>query len=264
MIERMDELRTQAEARSRRPTRPPPSRSCACAPRAQAELPNLLRGVAELPPEQLAPWAGGQPGRQALSASSRRARRSSRRRARRAAGRRSRRRHPARQPPSRSGACTSYARRARARGHLRRPGLTVVEGPEVETVHSTSTHSITAPPTRAQPTDTSTWPTTSSCARTPRRCRSTLSRPTRRRCTSSSPGAPIAATRSMPRIANVPSGRTPGRRQGHHPRRPQGHAAGLRARSLRRGPRHAPAPTLLPFTEPRVEVDVSCSGAGKG
>ena len=37
--------------------------------------------------------------------------------------------------------------------------------------------------------------------------------------------------------ADVPPGRGPGRRRGHHPGRPQGHAAPLRARVLRRRPR---------------------------
>ena len=47
--------------------------------------------------------------------------------------------------------------------------------------------------------------------------------------------------------ADVPPGRGPGRRRGHHAGRPQGHAAGLRARRLRRGARGAPAPALLPL-----------------
>ena len=46
--------------------------------------------------------------------------------------------------------------------------------------------------------------------------------------------------------ADVPPGRGPGGRRGHHAGRPQGHAAGLRARDLRRRPRGAPAPALLP------------------
>ncbi|CAA9496825.1 MAG: Phenylalanyl-tRNA synthetase alpha chain, partial [uncultured Solirubrobacteraceae bacterium] len=45
----------------------------------------------------------------------------------------------------------------------------------------------------------------------------------------------------------VPPGRGPVGRRGHHPGRPQGHPAGLRAGDLRPGARGPPAPALLPL-----------------
>ena len=71
-------------------------------------------------------------------------------------------------------------------------------------------------------------------------------------------GPPAAAVRGDPRPgvparhrrhahAAVPPDRGARRRRGHHARRPQGHAARVRARGLRRGARGAPAPPLLPL-----------------
>ena len=71
-------------------------------------------------------------------------------------------------------------------------------------------------------------------------------------------GAPAAAVRGDPRTrlptrlrrhahAAVPPDRGARRRRGHHARRPQGHAAGVRPRGLRRRARRAPAPALLPL-----------------
>ena len=75
-------------------------------------------------------------------------------------------------------------------------GFTVVEGPEVETVHynfDALNHSATHP--ARDRTDTFyVGRRRGRCAPTPRRCRSARWRPTRRRCTSSSPGASTAAT----------------------------------------------------------------------
>ncbi len=73
------------------------------------------------------------------------------------------------------------------------------------------------------------------------------------------PGPCLPARLRRHAHAPVPPARGPGRRRGHHARRPQGHAARVRAGDLRRGARGAPAPrTSSPFTEPSVEVDVSC------
>ena len=79
----------------------------------------------------------------------------------------------------------------------------------------------------------------------------------RRRCASHG-GAGAARLRHLSRQdlparprrhahADVPPGRGPGRRRGHHHGRPQGHAASLRARVLRRRPRDPPAAALLPL-----------------
>ena len=71
-------------------------------------------------------------------------------------------------------------------------------------------------------------------------------------------GAPAAAVRGDPRPrlparlrrhahAAVPPDRGPGGRRGHHARRSEGNAAGVRAGGVRRRARRAPAPALLPL-----------------
>ena len=63
--------------------------------------------------------------------------------------------------------------------------------------------------------------------------------------------------------AAVPPDRGPADRRGHHARRPQGHAARVRAGDLRRDERDVRLrPHFFPFTEPSVEVDVSCFQCG--
>ena len=61
-------------------------------------------------------------------------------------------------------------------------------------------------------------------------------------------------------------GRGPRRRRGHHARRPQGHAARVRPRRSSASDREVRLrPHFFPFTEPSVEVDVSCFHCeGKG
>ena len=99
----------------------------------KAELPNLLRGVAELPPEQRGAVGkaanAGAPGARGAHRGARRRARG--RRARRAAGRRPRRRHAARRRRrSRVGRLHLLtADPARDRGRLRRPGLHGRRGP---------------------------------------------------------------------------------------------------------------------------------------
>ena len=58
---------------------------------------------------------------------------------------------------------------------------------------------------------------------------------------------------------DVPPDGGPGDRRGDHPRRPQGDAAGDAARAIFGGEREVRMrPHFFPFTEPSVEVDVSC------
>ena len=161
----------------------------------KAELPNLLRGVAQLPPEERGTVGrGGQPGAPgARGAASRRAPASSRR----ASSTRG-------WPPTASTSRCPASRRsrvgrlhlltadlARARGRLHRPGLHRRRGPrgrDRPLQLRRAQPQPDAPGARPHATP-STSPTTSCCARTPRRCRSARWRPIRRRCTSSSPGA---------------------------------------------------------------------------
>ena len=105
----------------------------------KAELPNLLRGVAQLPPEERgAVGKAANEARRALEARGRGAPgRARARRARRAPGRRPRRRHAARHARrSRSAACTcSPQTRREIEDVFLGLGFRVVEGPEVETVY---------------------------------------------------------------------------------------------------------------------------------
>ena len=62
---------------------------------------------------------------------------------------------------------------------------------------------------------------------------------------------------------DVPPDRGAGDRRGDHPRRPAGDAAGaVRGRSSAPSARCACGPHFFPFTEPSVEVDVSCFQCG--
>jgi phenylalanyl-tRNA synthetase alpha chain len=67
--------------------------------------------------------------------------------------------------------------------------------------------------------------------------------------------------RSQPPAAVQPD-RGPGRGQGHHVRRPEGHAGVLREADLRRRSPTRLRPHYFPFTEPSAEADVSCGICG--
>ncbi len=95
-------------------------------------------------------------------------------------------------------------------------GFTVVEGPEIDLAYynfDALNHDAQPPGALARPTR-STSPTTSSCARRPRRCRSARWSCSRRRCTSSSRAASTGPTttrrtrRSSTRSRASPSTRT--------------------------------------------------------
>ena len=129
-------------------------------------------------------------------------------------------------------------------------GFNVAEGPEVETVYynfDALNHDADAPGAGAGPTPSTSTPNLRRCccARTPARCRSARWSCRRRRSTSSSPAACTAATRRHAHPA-VPPDRGSGGRRGHHARRPQGHAAGVRPGDLRARARDPAAPALLP------------------
>ena len=219
----------------------------------KAELPNLLRGVAELPPEQRGTVGQGrQPGAPgARGASSRRAR-------------------------GELEAGELDARLAADRVDVTLPGEPPQPRRAPAPAHGdagassrTSSSAWASPSSRAPrsrpSTTTSTRSTTAPTHPARDRDRHLLRRPTdvvaaHAHLADADPrdgGPPAAAVRRHPRArlpprhrrhahAAVPPGRGPRRRRGHHARRPQGHAAGLRARDLRRRPRRAPAPALLP------------------
>ena len=206
----------------------------------KAELPQLLRGVAELAPEQR---GAGRQGRQPGAPGARGADRSARRRA---VGRQSsserlrgrpRRRHAARRaaaadrPPARAHRHPPGARRHLPRPRLHRHGG--ARGRDAST--TTSTRSTTAPRT---PRGRAPTPSTST-ARTG--ARSGAAHAHLADAGARDGGAPAAAVRGDPRPrvparlrrhahAAVPPDRGPRGRRGHHARRPQGHAAGVRAR----------------------------------
>ena len=139
-------------------------------------------------------------------------------------------------------------------------GFRVMEGPEVETVYNNFdalNHSPTHP-ARARTDTFYTAPTTPCCARTPRRCRSARCRRPTRRCTSSSRAARTVATTT--------------RRTRRSSTRSKGLAvdeditlADLKgtllafARAIFGTDREIRLrPHFFPFTEPSVEVDISC------
>ena len=254
MIDRIAELRAEAEA------------AIAAAPGTdaleqarvrylgrKAELPNLLRGVAQLPPEERG--AVGTRRQRGAPARSRRAvearqRRARARRARRAAGRR--RRSTSRCPatPAAAGRPPAPADRdpARDRGRLPRPRLPRRRGP--------GGRDRLLQLRRAQPRR----------RRTPRGCASdtfyvdddvvlrTHTSPMQIRAMELQPpplyivvpGRTYRRDNDAHAHAAVPPGRGPRGRRGHHARRPQGHAARVRPGDLRRRPRGPPAPALLP------------------
>ena len=72
------------------------------------------------------------------------------------------------------------------------------------------------------------------------------------------PGQGLPARLRRHPHADVPPGRGARRRRGHHARRPQGHAAGLRRAIFGDDRDVRLRPHFFPFTEPSVEVDVSC------
>ena len=80
------------------------------------------------------------------------------------------------------------------------------------------------------------------------------------------PVLPLGPLRRDPQ-PDLPPGRGPRGRRRHHARRPEGDAGRVRAGDLRRrSARPASGRGFFPFTEPSVEVDVSCfrcGGTGK-
>ena len=73
------------------------------------------------------------------------------------------------------------------------------------------------------------------------------------------PGRDVPAGLRRDAHAAVPPDRGPGGRHRHHARRPQGDAAGQFARAIFGPEREVRLrPHFFPFTEPSVEVDVSC------
>ena len=254
MLERIDELRGGGRGGDRRRRHHGArSRSCACASSgARPSCPTCCAASAELPPEQRgAVGKAANQARQALEALIDAAHGASSRPPSSTRGSpptASTSRCPATRR-SRSGACTcSPQTLARDRGRLRRPRLHRRGGARGRDrplqLRRAQPRRRRTP--RATAATRSTSPTTSSCARTPRRCRSARWRPSRRRCTSSCPGRVYrrdSDATHTPQFHQVEGLRG---RRGHHARRPQGHAAGLRPRDLRRRPRRAPAPALLP------------------
>ena len=124
-----------------------------------------------------------------------------------------------------------------------------MEGPEVETVHynfDALNHSPTHP-ARAR-TDTFYVGRASVVLRThtsPMQVRAMEAHPPPLYVVIPGPRLPARLRRHA--HAAVPPDRGPRGRRGHHARRPQGHAAGVRARGLRRRARRAAAPALLPL-----------------
>ena len=251
MIERIAQLRAEGEAsiaaagshrRARGAAGPPPG--------PQGRAPQLLRGVAELPPEERGA-VGRPPTRRAARWRTLIAARAAELDAaeldvRLASG--PRRRHAARRAaPRRSAAAPAHDHAARDRGHLRRPGLPGRRrGPRSRPSTTTSTRSTTPRRTRRGCVPTpSTSPTRSCCGCTPRRCRSGRWRPAAADLRHL-PGPRLPARQRRHPLPAVPPGGGPGGRRGHHAGRPQGHAAVLRPPDVRRRARRAPAPALLP------------------
>src|SRR6266566_2542527 len=133
-------------------------------------------------------------------------------------------------------------------------GFTVVEGPEVETVHY-NFDALNHSPTHPARERSDTFYLASSGqddegARRPRGVAAPYSHladadprdgepPAAPVCRD--PRARLPARLRRHPYASVPPDRGPGRRRGHHARRPQGHAARVRARGLRRRARGPPA-----------------------
>ncbi len=188
MIERIEQLREQAEAEIAKADTSEALEGLRVGYLGRkAELPQLLRGVAELEPARAGRGRQGrQPGPAGAGGIDRGARGAV---GRGGAGARStggpRRRDAARRP------ATADRPVARADGTMRELediflglGFTVMEGPEVETVHynfDALNHSPTHP-ARAR-TDTFYVSDDVSCGRTPHRCRCARWKRTRRRCT---------------------------------------------------------------------------------
>ena len=217
----------------------------------KAELPNLLRGVAQLPPDQR-----GQVGRAANEA-------------RRALEAAIDARHaelesselhdrlardvvdvtlPALAGPAGRAPARAHQRAARARGRLRRARLPDRRGPR-------GRHRLLQL-RRAQPRRDA--PRAAALGHVLRRrghrpARAHLADADARDGEASAAAVhrharPRLPARQRPHAhAAVPPARGPGRRRGHHARRPPGHAAAVRARGLRRRARRAPAPALLPL-----------------
>ena len=205
----------------------------------RAELPQLLRGVAELAPEERGPSASAaNEARQALEARRRSARPSwLRRELDAAAGRRPRRRHAARdaaaagRPPapahrtraarSRTSSSASASRSPRAPRSSRHYNFDALNHSPDASRAGAHRHLLRAAPARGRGGGVRPardmlrgYASTSCCAPTRRRCRSARWRRARRRCTWSSPAASTAPTptrrtrRSSTRSRAWPSTRT--------------------------------------------------------
>src|SRR3954453_12328610 len=139
-------------------------------------------------------------------------------------------------------------------------GFTSVEGPEIELVHY-NFDALNHDPTHPSRDHTDTFYVAPDIVlrthTSPMQIRAMEAHPPPPDADPRDRGAPPAALRREPGThvpprqrrdphAAVPPVRGPRRRRGHHARRPQGHAAELRQLDLRRGPRRAPAPALLP------------------
>ena len=253
--------RAAARARPRRRSRPPAratrSRSCACA--TSAARPSCRRCCARSPTLAARAARRGRQGRQPGAPGARGADRGARRRARAA---------PSSSASSASdrvdvtlpGAPPQPIGRLHVLSATRRElediflglGFTVMEGPEVETVHynfDALNHSPTHP-ARAR-TDTFYVSVATGSELVLR----THTSPMQVRAMEAHP-PPLYVVDPRPRLparlrrhahAAVPPDRGSRRRRGHHARRPEGHAAALRPRRLRRRARRAPAPALLPL-----------------
>ena len=273
MIERIDELRGRGRgARSRRPARRAALEELRVrylGPQGRAAEPAARRRRSCRPRSAARSGKAANQARQALEALiEARAERARGRRARRAAARRPRRRHAARRAAAagRAPAPAHRRRGARSRTSSSASASPSSRAPRSRPSTTTSTRSTTARRTRRATGPTrSTSPTTSSCARTPRRCRSARWRPTRRRSYVVIPGRVY-------------------RRDSDATHTPQFHQveglavdeditlADLKgtllafARAIFGDDREVRLrPHFFPFTEPSVEVDVSCFNCdGKG
>ena len=222
----------------------------------KAELPNLLRDVGKLPPEERgvgrqgrqrgAPGARGR-GRRARATSSRRS--SSRRGSRPTS---STSRCPARPLPPAGHLHVLTATRREIEDVFVGLGYRVVEGPEIDLAYynfDALNHAPGPPgargvghvlrrrrrrPAHADLADAGARDGAQAAAALHHR-----------------PGARLPARQRRHAHAAVPPGRGAGGGRGPDARRPAGHAAGVRPRDLRRRPRGPPAPALLPVHRAR-------------
>ena len=218
----------------------------------KAELPNLLRDVGKLPPEERGPVGkGANQARQALQAAvdSRQAELEALELEATARGRRRRRhapRHAGRCPP---GTCTSSPPPgARSRTCSSGLGFRVVEGPEIDLAYynfDALNHDVDHPARSEADTFYVADDVVLRTQTSPMQVRADGAAGAAAVHHRPGPGLPARQRRDA--HAAVPPGRGPGGRRGPDARRPAGHAAGVRPRDLRRRPRGPPAPALLPL-----------------